>query len=187
VGLVSVLHAEEGLRVGSVAAEQGRADVWCADHLPSARLVYVIGSRVLLLRHYDDFSRCLDFTIQAESIVAHRYPWENAKRPKARIRAVPIKKSCSHAQAREQDSVKKDSLALLHDRTPLFRFSRTNYAVILLIDLNRISIYLNIDVVLFSRIGWYSPRVPAGETSSILETAALDDFTLGVLDGEIGF
>ena len=40
-------------------------------------------------------------------------------------------------------------------------------------------------VVLVSRIFWYTPRVPAGEASAILEIAGVDDFALFVGDREL--
>jgi hypothetical protein len=75
----------------------------------------------------------------------------------------------------------------LHDRHSRSRIFGIDHTVVLLVDIEWIGLHFNIDVVLFSRIGWYSPRVPAGETSSILETAALNDFALGVFYSEFGF
>ncbi len=62
-----------------------------------------------------------------------------------------------------------------------------NHAVVVLVDLEGIGLHLDVDVILFRGLGWYSPRVPAGETSAILEIALLHHFPAGVGDGELGF
>ena len=65
--------------------------------------------------------------------------------------------------------------------------SGMNHAIVVLVDLEGVGLHLHVDVILFRRLGWYSPRVPAGETSAILETALLDHFAVGVGDREFGF
>ena len=51
-----------------------------------------------------------------------------------------------------------------------------NHAVVLLVDLKGTGLHLHADVILFRPLGWHSPRVPAGETSAILEIALLHHF-----------
>ena len=62
----------------------------------------------------------------------------------------------------------------------------TNHAVVVLVDRERTGLHLDADVILFFQLRWYSPRVPAGEASAILEIALLDHLPLGVGDGELG-
>ena len=77
--------------------------------------------------------------------------------------------------------------AQLHAHATETRFFGIDHAVVLLIDLERIGIHFNVDVIFFRCFRWYSPRVPASETSSILEAAALDNFAFGVLDRKLRF
>ncbi len=67
------------------------------------------------------------------------------------------------------------------------RRPKLNYAIVVLVDREGVGLHRHLDMVLFRPLGWYSPRVPAGETSPILETALLNHFALGVGDGELGF
>ena len=59
-------------------------------------------------------------------------------------------------------------------------------AFMLVVDLERTGLQANANAILFGRVGWYSPRVPAGETSAILEVTGLDFLAVRVGDGELG-
>ena len=60
-------------------------------------------------------------------------------------------------------------------------------AVVVLVDLEETAFHLDANAILARWVGWYSPRVPAGETSSILEAALLGDFAFPVGDGKRRF
>ena len=74
-----------------------------------------------------------------------------------------------------------------HDRRRRAQNGCRKNALGLLVHREGTGLHLDADAVLFRQVRWYSPRVPAGETSAILEIALLDDFALGVGDGELGF
>ena len=65
-------------------------------------------------------------------------------------------------------------------------FRKMNDAFVLLVHLEGSGVHANADAVLFGPFRWYSPRVPAGETSAILEFSGLDYFAVRIGNGEFG-
>ena len=54
------------------------------------------------------------------------------------------------------------------------------------VDFEGTCVHTNGDMILVSRVGWYSPRVPAGEASAILEFADVDLLPVLCGDRELG-
>ncbi len=63
---------------------------------------------------------------------------------------------------------------------------RADDALRLLVDRERPRLHAHANRILLLGLGWYSPRVPAGETSAIFEGALLHNGILRVVDGELG-
>ena len=61
------------------------------------------------------------------------------------------------------------------------------YACVLGVDLEGAAVHANFDMVFVGQVGGYSPRVPAGEASTILELILGDRVTVGGGDGEFRF
>jgi hypothetical protein len=73
---------------------------------------------------------------------------------------------------------------IIEHNTDALPIRRPQDAFVVRIDRERPAFHLDFHAVFCRRLRRYSPRVPAGEASPILEGASLDDLPLGVRDGE---